>query len=142
MSYLGTTIFGGPAFTLERLVADLKAVLRSEGLIRKQEERQFIGELGSFIGLFAITVMHNSLIAIEDGLATPLYADPDVSLLGLSVAASVPTKLPGRTVPIATSMFSTTLAPAMHCHPELLARRTPWDFDLEVNAEQKLVRLG
>jgi hypothetical protein len=127
------------AFTARRLFDDFEATLRSQGLLTKPESRQFQTARNA-VTLFAVSVMHNSVVILGDGTRTRLLASPDT---GLSVNAHILVTTakynPGY---ISSSMFLAELEPPLFCEALLLAEQQPWLFDVELLPNGKIGKLG
>jgi hypothetical protein len=63
-----------PAFDSERLIEDFLATLKSNGLITREELRSNRARLGEIVQLFAVALMHNCVVQIDDGTTTQLRA--------------------------------------------------------------------
>ncbi len=130
-----------PAFEAEHLCEEFFATLKSNGLISKQEltaKRDFLRML---IQLYAVAAMHNCVVQIGDGTTTQLKARSDLAQKQISVDASVQDAVPGSNVSVATSIFATNTDPEVHCHPDLLTN-SAWDFEIELDQNGRLTRLG
>ena len=143
VNVLAGTLTSSVAFSAERLYEDFTATLKSHGLITKLELHEF-ARLGPALSLFAVTVMHNCAVRLQDGTTTKLRASTDPAAgAKIDVSAFVPTPHPnGGEVFIASAMFATELDGVPHCDPALLAIPRPWDFDLELTAQGTLAKLG
>lgn len=149
-----------PAFTNDRLFADLTTILKREGLLLREEQKKF-GELKTLIGLYAVSAMHDSVMDIGNGSKIPLTAAPNALSVGdLGVMAPVPIQLPqiqaplpplvaGALLPIpghpgyiamlSRAMFSTGIESAAHCSPELLDSPRSWaGVPIEIGADLRL----
>jgi hypothetical protein len=137
---LATRLVVRPAFTSDRLFNDLSETLRSNGLLHRNELHRF-KELKPVIALFAVSVMHNSDVNVGDGRKCKLKAAADGVGETMHVQASVPT-IANPNLRVASSIYSTDLKSEEHCDQLLLTSPKPWDFDIEVGPNQKLVKLG
>lgn len=145
-----------PAFDNDALFSDLKTILKREGLLADYDLPRF-ENLKIPIGLYAISVMHNSVMKIGGSLV-PLAASKNavavgdlgvmapaaVPLLGLharlppSMAASIPGS-PVQVISMTTVMFATGIDADAHCTPDLLSASLPWSgVPLEVKPDQRL----
>jgi hypothetical protein len=157
---LGANLSARPAFDGNRLFEDFIMTLKSNGLIERAEIREF-QKLYPAVSLFAITVMHNCIIKIDDGSRISLTVSENAAPKGkLEVMAGVPVLLlkidnampfagaipiPGRqesVIVLALAMFSTDLDAAEHCTTELLEAPKPWNMALEVTGDIRLGILG
>jgi hypothetical protein len=127
-------IVAGAAFDGAKLFTDFSATLKSNGLLLKSETAA-LQSLTPAIVLFAVAAMHNCKVEIEKGLVIPLKASSHGDT-GIVVNAAIPTGDPNSRIFIATPMFVTGLAPADHCHPDLLGME--WDGDLELTPDGRL----
>lgn len=129
-----------PAFDSDRLFTEFSSTLKSHALLERRELSAF-EDLKPAIGLFAVSLMHNSRIVLGDGSICRLEGFVESS--GVHVNSTVPVPRPdGSEVQISSSIFSTSLIPSDHCEASLLSEAQPWAFNLEVNSDRKLVRLG
>ena len=131
-----------PAFEADSLCEDFFATLKSNSLIMKDELAQHKESLGALVTLYAISVMHNCIVQVGDGTTTQLLARADQKANTISILAGVPD---GRATPpnltLASPMFYMNADPAAHCHSELL-NNPEWDFEIELNENRQLARLG
>jgi hypothetical protein len=141
MNDLSAVVFGKPAFDSSRLFADFVATIRSHGLLQKSEEREFAG-LNPFITLFAVSIMHNSVIRMEDSEPIRLAIYPNIPRIGVSAQVRTPNLPDNRTVIMSTPIFSTDLNAEDHCAKELLELPYPWECYVEVTQNALLERLG
>lgn len=133
-----------PAFDNEKLFSDLAMILAKEEDLEPSEIKSF-GRLKPAVGLFAIAAMHGCTIDIGDGSKIALKASINTASVGdLGVSAAAPVlvlqpgiqfppgsfaSIPGRSerlIMLSTAMFTTNLAAATYCTPELLAAPKPW----------------
>lgn len=138
---LGSTIVARPAFSEARLFDDFLATLKSHGLIEKQEMKAFEG-VKAAISLFAVSVMHNSVIHIADGLTSRLRAT--LADGKIEVQAGVPVKITseGGGISITSAIFAAELDPARYCEPDLLGVQGPWQCDVELTIQGRLGKLS
>lgn len=128
-----------PAFTAERLCDDFRATLKSNGLINKEELREFKEKIDLIVQLFAISIMHRSEIILEDKSRITLEAGRGES--GLAVSANVPLDLNvERDFFVKTEIFSTSIDPAGNCDAYLL-ESDKWDVDIELGTNRVLTPL-
>jgi hypothetical protein len=110
------------------------------------------------IGLFAISIMHNSIIDIGNGSKITLTASYDTSSMGdIGILSAAPVLLlrartplppgtaasmmpgsPERVVMLSTAMFITGMKATAHCTAELLAATQPWNMALEITSDMRL----
>jgi len=139
---LSKMLIAKPAFDNDRLFDDLAATLKSHGLLYHSELRAFT-DLKTVIGLFTITVMHNSTIRLGDGTAIRLKINDARGAQKLAVCAPVQVSvLQGSPIFVATAMFATEIDIQRACTAELLAIPDPWDFEIELTPERLLSKLG
>jgi hypothetical protein len=116
--------------------------LKSNGLITKDELAQHKNNLRDLVQLYAISAMHNCVVQVGDGTTTKLKAHPDLNHKKISVVAAVPDAIAFKpNVTVASSMFRIDADPANHCHPDLL-KNSNWDFEIELDENRQLARLG
>jgi hypothetical protein len=138
---LTSYIVSKTAFDGERLFVDLSATLKSHSLLHKSELKAF-EELRPRVSLFAVTVMHNCTVRLQDGSAVKLQATKD-ERNGIAIMAPVPVLRPdGSEIRISSAIFSSGVDAASHCGPELLAMQDGWPFDLELTPNGLLDKLG
>jgi hypothetical protein len=85
--------------------------------------------------------MHNCIVQIGDGTTTQLRASADQKAKTISVGAGVPNDQPPPMLTVLSPMFYIDADPADHCHSELL-NNPEWDFEIELNENRQLARLG
>jgi hypothetical protein len=73
MQDLCCVLVSKPAFDNEQLFSDFAATLKSQSLLKKEEMKMFIN-LKPAIGLFAVGVMHNCVIKIDEQANSTLKA--------------------------------------------------------------------
>jgi hypothetical protein len=134
-SYLVATA----AFDGDRLFSDFCAVLKSHGLISKEEIRES-KKIKSAVILFAASIMHNSKIEIAEGIETALSAlanqYENISVMAYIDVIHRPT---GKTIKMGSPIYDTGLRAIENCTPDLLeCQDHPWPFDLEIGADCKL----
>ena len=139
---LATQLVAAPAFTGDQLFNEFAAIMRSNGLLHKNEEREF-RELSPLISLFAISKMHWSKVKITETISLPLLAHKHPSTEGMGVTCPIPSPhmIPGSMIFISSAMFSTNLSYEKYCSPELVATEQWDDFALEIDREGRLARL-
>ena len=158
-----------PAFTGERIYKELQDALIESGLLKHKELRMF-RPFESTIILYAISIMHGSIIDLGDGTKAALFATADAGrgTMGIWAIADLdPKQSIVRIVPRVTVGRDEIGGPAIEtdlkadecCEPALrlsplvisrkletsgLANKAPyWDFLLELNAaNRKLTKLG
>ena len=82
--------------------------------------------------------MHNCLVQIGDGTTTQLKATPELASKEITVNAAVPDAVPNQPrVLVSASMFTVSVDPSVHCHPDLLANRN-WNLEIEVAPDKRL----
>lgn len=128
-----------PAYDGETLFGEFIDVLRSNGLISREQIREHKDRLRTLLLLYAISAMHNTVIKIDDGIETTLKASPDTHNKSISVDASAPN--PNGVGAIFAPLFVAEIDPSAHCAPVMLERR-PWDFDIELAPNGKLAPLN
>lgn len=139
IKYLCSYLAVSPAFNGDRLFDDFRETLKSHGLIQKSEMRDFEA-LKAAVALYAITVMHNCTIQIQDGVSTKLTAGAN-QLIEVSAAVPVPmtgVNSPGGQVKLASSIYETAFDRENYCETRLLAMPRPWTCDLEVTPNMRL----
>jgi hypothetical protein len=137
---LSSYIVSRPAFLADRLFNDFAETLKKNGLLDKKKMNEF-KKVKPAVLLFAVTVMHNCVVQIGDGLTCKLIAAPTGPNGSIDVIAPVPTiENPG--IFAASPIFSTDLPVRECCEDALVAAPQPWDFDLEITSAQKLTKLG
>jgi hypothetical protein len=131
---LSSVICVQPAFDGLTLCNDFKKTLLSNGLLSKETEKQF-DKLFPLIQVFALSVMHNTKIIMNDGSVVILQTTPISN--NLSTVASIQT---GNTAWM-TEMFTTELSIADHCDPPLLAEDNWSSFNFDVDQNGRLCKL-
>jgi hypothetical protein len=131
-----------PAFTSDRLFTDLKATLRSSGVLEPKESNAF-DQQKRLTELFAVTLMHGCAVDLGDGLNTTLMASDPINGGPISVDAGIPVPNPGGVpLAIATAMYKTELSPQGNMEEDLINAPQPWAFELELRPNGLLCRLG
>jgi hypothetical protein len=139
VEHISSVIVIKPAFEADRLVEDFIATLKSNGLIKKEEMREHRDSISTLVQLYAVAAMHNCVIQIGDGTTTQLKAYPALIMnKKIEVGADVPNSAPGKSM--RCSIFTANLDPAIHCHSDLLV--SAWDFEVELNPDGLLAKLG
>jgi hypothetical protein len=128
-----------PAFSPERICDDFLAMLRSNALISKEDERAHAAALRVLIQLCAIAAMHHCIVQVGDGTTVQLNARPEPAAKQIKVEAAVPHPEVNNTA-LVCSMFTADLDPAVHCH-EALAAGQDWNFEIELAPDRRLSRL-
>jgi hypothetical protein len=155
---LSSHLMPRPAFDNDELFSGLATILAKEGDLQRSELRRF-ELLKPAVGLFAISVMHGCIIDIGNGSKIALNASDNTMSVGdLGVLAAAPVlvlrpeiqlplgsfaSIPGReerAIMLSTAMFTTKLAAATYCTPELIAAPKPWasSMTLEVTNDMRL----
>jgi hypothetical protein len=138
---LSKMLIARPAFDHDRLFSDLTATLKSHDLLDRSQLQAFT-DIKPAIGLYSISVMHNSTIRLNDGTSIRLKINDAVGAQKLAVSAPVQVSIPGWSIFVATAMFATEIHAQQGCTAELLAIPDPWDFDIELTHERLLSKLG
>jgi hypothetical protein len=128
------------AFDGARLYDDFSATLKSHGLLRKDEFSTF-ARLSIPISLFAITVMHNCAIKVDDNLIVTLKARAEPELRQVAVSCTIPPHYTSahKGVSLASFIFKVDIPdPAGYLDP-MLPNGADWDFDLEISVEGRLI---
>jgi hypothetical protein len=147
MQDLCCVLVSKPAFDNEKLFSDFSATLKSHSLLKKQEITLF-ENLKPAIGLFAVSIMHNSVIEIDEKTASALKVSApqggpiEVMAYGQTIIHSPPEYPEPKTLSFGSPIFVTGLASNEYCDPQLLAESQPWECDIEVNKDMKLAKLG
>ena len=141
MNFLSGLVTGHAAFTAAKLNADLSATLQKLNLLERSERKAF-ERVAPTVALFAVSLMHNCVIQIDDSSFAKLYAFNHVGQK-IAVYAEVPTTNPikGGSIAIASPIFVTDLVLEDWCTAELLSLPQPWECDLEIALDGKLGRL-
>jgi len=130
-----------PAFSDVMLFRELQATLKSQALLTRRELVLF-ERLRPAISLFAVSVMHQCDVIMEDGSTIALQATKaDQGRVG--VLAAVPAYRIGERneVSLAFSIFQSDLDARMYCQTRL--RETPdWDFAIEVTPDMQLAAIA
>jgi hypothetical protein len=136
------TIVIKSAFEDETLVREFMDTLKSNGLISKQEIREHGDDVAALVRLYAVSVMHNCVIKIDDTTDTKLIANAAVADRKINVSYIVRLIVPGlNRVNINTAIFIANLDPELHCHSDLLEAEI-WDFEIEVGADGRLCKFA
>jgi hypothetical protein len=140
INYLTSTFVVTPAFHADGLFTDFSASLKSHGLLEKSEIGSFEA-LSPAVALFAVSVMHNTVIVLEDGVTSKLQARASNVI---DVQAPVPVQNPfsGKPCWFNQPIFTTTLNPATSLGPDLLSiNNSDWNFPIEVSNQIRLTKL-
>jgi len=132
-----------PAFTEDQLFSEFSATLVSNALLLRSEKAE-LEKSKDVVSLFAITVMHNCTVKIDNNFSSRLDASVwpsrlDPSVWGTTAYLSVDI---GHEKQAVASMFMTSLDALNHCESELLKIDAPWLFDLELSPRLCLAKLG
>jgi hypothetical protein len=131
------------AFDDSRLYDDFCNTLTKLGLLEKKELKSFM-RWKPAITLFAVALMHNSVVVMPGGTRIRLIA---AAHPGGYIAVSAPIPVPATGligadhVRLSSAIFSTSLD-ATFCEPELLVKPQDWDHDIELTQNIRLGRLG
>jgi hypothetical protein len=131
-----------PAFTADRLFDDFVATLKSNGLVRKGEERQ-LAAIKHYIVLFAAIQMHRCAVVINDSFSLVLTVTGHRNGF-IEVNCPVPLffQLPNILIlNLSCAIFHTGLKPEEYCEEMLLSVDPNWTFPLELSASGQIRRL-
>ncbi|MFT4098877.1 MAG: hypothetical protein QM651_17290 [Rhodoblastus sp.] len=126
-----------PAFKSDRLIDDFYAVLRSNGLLTKDEVRQ-LSYINHAIVLHAIACMHQSTIIIDNITTATVRASIFQDCLSIFFDATYKYKLDEKEV--SSILFQTSLIAIDHLDASLSINEL-WDYPIAVNKNMKLERL-
>jgi hypothetical protein len=132
---------GGPLFTAGDLFRDFSRILQKRDFL-KVSEVPTLEKIKPAICLFALTVMHNRTIDLDDGTVAKVSIAPDVNgNLGTFAFAEIP--VPGRSPRKAGAwLFETKLPIAVYCESGIVPiGRGPFIGDFEMTPQQTLARL-
>jgi hypothetical protein len=140
IEYLCTTFIARPAFDGARLYEDFSATLRSHGLLRKEELTSFVN-VSIPVALFAVTVMHNCAIKVDDSLTVLLRARAELGVGQVVVNCAIPPHHTGayKGISYASSIFKVESADLSAYLDPVLPSSSDWEFDLEISADGRLV---
>jgi hypothetical protein len=137
IAYLCTVVIARTAFDGRRLYEDFSATLKSHGLLRKEELATF-GRLSVPISLFAVTVMHNCAIRVNESVTIALRARSDGGEVSVNCVFRPHHSGALKGVGYASSIFRAEVTdPASYLDPAL-QDSTDWDFDLEITPGGRL----
>ncbi len=106
-------IISKAAFDDDRLFSDFSAVLKGQGILKKEEVRSF-NEVKPFVTLYAMSVMHNRGIKLS-GMAEPmaylslLWAEKGKYPLAITAMSKVPARGAGGDMYVGMPIFNTKL---------------------------------
>jgi len=132
LNLLVTRIIVKGAFTGDRLCDDFIATLRSNGVLSSAEIARAVS-LRPAIQLFAVSIMHNCTVVMEDGSRVSLQATPSGGRIAVIATIPVP-----NSVRFASEMYSTDLPADQWCESELMALGDPWQREIELKQSGKL----
>ena len=135
VEFISSVLVTKGAFEAESLCEDFIAMLKSNGLITKDEIRQHKDALSPLVQLFAVAAMHNCAVDLGNGTMTQLRATAYDD--GIVVNAMAPTPHMPRVL-LSTSLFTAKLDPSIHCHPDLLLPPRNWHFEIELAPDKRL----
>jgi hypothetical protein len=135
------TLVSRPAFESDMLANDFYRVLKSNGLISREEILENQTYLWTITKLFAVCVMHNCNISIGDGEVVALKAGANKKDKEISVFAPISVTTVEKQVFWASPIFHVSLDPLVHCH-EYLANNDEWDFEIELGTDGRICRLA
>jgi len=139
-NFLMSMLISKPAFNNDELFRDFVAILRSTGLLQREETSEF-AKLKIPIGLHVITILHGCRIKISDSEKFRLQFHIDLKRHIFSIIASVPTHNIGEQNQISTAsdMFSLIADPDIWCAPDFLTTPVDDEFPaIEVNENQQI----
>lgn len=117
------------AFDHDRLYSDFLETLRRNSILKTEEMTAFL-QYRTAIALFAISVMHNCTIRIDETQTTVLH----ISAFAGKLAVAAPVTVPDNdNVRVAYPIFRTELDHSAHCEPELLNLDAVIQQDIEIN---------
>ena len=142
-----------PAFTGERIASEFIGALVDNNILKTEELRAF-QQLSDVVVLYAISVMHESIIDLADRTKASLHAAADVGrgCIGIFAKAELYSvgnekrlsAAPGEMHEMAVPIVETTLTAAEHCERDLVINNNEiryWDFHIELKPNRKLGKL-
>ena len=135
-----------PAFSNQQLTTELSAVLLANDLLREEEQRAF-QQLGTLIGLFAVSQMHRCVVDLGDGTKAELRAGATHSQreIFVNAAAELFGVNPTGKVLISANFFATNIDVVANAEPDLHPpsdQQTEWPFPIQLGPDGKLRRLS
>jgi hypothetical protein len=131
-----------PAFTADRLFDDFVATLKSNGLVRKDEERQPTA-VKHYIVLFATIQMHRCAVVIDNSFSLVLTVGGQRNWF-IEINCPVPLFFQLTNIPIlnlSCAIFHTALKSEEYCEETLLSVDANWTFPIELSASGQIRRL-
>lgn len=128
-----------PVFTGESLAEGLSAALSRDGLLEPSEVRQF-NELNPLIAVFAVSMMHNTTLVMDDGTHGHLmFATRDDNINVVVVCP--PLEADGQKFRWVSPLVTTAFKATEHCETDLLPAREEgahWGRTLEITQNGRL----
>lgn len=146
LDYLGNRFIWKPAFTSDQLFAEFKEVLTRNGIVAKADA-EGLDNTKAFLSLYALTVMHGSMVVLESGEKAQLFAGFANRERRLEVKVEIVFNELGKPLMAPVCLFLTDLGADEHCDLDLatstdLILANNWNFPIDVSAENQLIRIN
>jgi len=137
VEFVSSLLVVKPAFEPDRFYDDFLSTLKSNGLITTDEIRKNENKIKYLILLYAISVMHNCIIKVDEETLIKLKVATDKINRQILVNAAIPIDF---NIKVSSSMFTIDADPAVHCHPDLCTEEQ-FDFEIELATDGRIVPL-
>ena len=138
--YLAGAFIWNPAFTDERVMADLTCVLTKSGALRA-DETDALKAGSTFLTLYVTALMHDSAVVMDDGARFDLVAGFDNDERRIEVKARIDLPGWGKKVLAPVCVFWTGLLGTEHCSKDLIAAPADWSGAIDIDQSGRLARL-
>jgi hypothetical protein len=145
ISQLASNLIVRPAFDDSNLFDEFVAALKSQGLLKKMELRNF-AYLKPILSRYAVALMHKCVVTLKDGSRNELIASPNLTDHEIAVVAAVDAFPQGHKmhgVKMACNIYRAKVDPVESCDTALLLEPINWsEIHLEIAPDGKLCRLA
>lgn len=143
ISKLASKLVIRPAFDDAKLFDEFIAVLRSQGLLAKNEIKN-LEYLRPTLSRYAVTLMHKCVVTLKDSSRVELVASPNFYDREINVTAAIdvyPIGHPQFGVKMACSIYTSKIDPAEACEPALLSVSDWQPVHIEIAPDGKITSL-
>lgn len=140
---LASRLIVRPAFDDTKLFDEFVAVLKSQGLLAKDEVAK-LEYLKPILSRYAVTLMHKCIATLKDGSRVELFASPNFYDRTINVTAAIdiyPVGHPKFGVKIACSIYTTKIDPVEACESTLLSISDWQPIHIEIAPDGKITSL-
>lgn len=132
LNYLGGAFIWNPAITDVGLMKDFEYVLGKAGFLDAKSRSAF-HDLSTFVGLYAVTVLHGSILVLENGSRVDLMAGFRNDERRLEVKGMLTLTRTKKPVMTSACVYWSSLVADQHCVSELLIDPEAWLRPLQLD---------